>query len=104
MCMQLLRSFSLPRSKHSAIHLDKIVSIPHVDKRVDKWLDRLLLSRELQLAPSAVLRNEVINWDDVRIRQLSPEEEAGNTKYWLMRMQVTATQSMVNNFPQDALL
>lgn len=96
LCMYLLNGFNLPRSKHTVIHSDKTASIRHVDKRVDKWLDRQLLSRQLQLASSTELPKMPINWDDVRIRQLSPNEQAGNTKYWLLRMQVAATRSVVS--------
>ena len=99
MFMDLLGGFNIPRSERMVIHLDKTVSIPHIDQRVDKWLDRQLLSRVLQLASLTVLPKEVINWDDVRIRRLSPEEQAENTKYWHIRVKTTAVRSMVNIFP-----
>ncbi|KAF8484244.1 hypothetical protein JB92DRAFT_3030101 [Gautieria morchelliformis] len=95
MCMAIYNGVIRSRFKRLITHLDKIASIPHIDKRVDKWLDHQLLSRELRLASSTLLPKEAINWDDVRIRRWDLKEVAENMDYWIKRMQATATRSMM---------
>lgn len=95
MCMKLYRGLNRPRSKRMVVHLDKMATILNIGRRIDKWLDRQLLSRELCLESSTATKDE-IDWDDFRIRRLSPEEQSGNSKYWMMRMQTSITRTVVN--------
>lgn len=96
MYMTVYRGINQPRSKRMAVHLDKTASIPHIDARVNRWLDRQLLTRQLHLASSTGLPKEAIDWNDIRIRQWSPEEQTTNNTYWMTRMSFTIARTMVN--------